>query len=32
MTKVPGKEPGNANAGKEQVEQRKKERSAPNKN
>ena len=28
--KVPGKEPGNANAGKEQVEQRKKERSAPN--
>jgi hypothetical protein len=30
MTKVPGKEPGNANARKEQVEERKKERSAPN--
>lgn len=30
VTKVPGKEPGNANAGKEQLEQRKKERSAPN--
>ena len=30
MTKAPGKEPVNANAGKEQVEQRKKERSAPN--
>ena len=30
LTIVPGKEPGNANAGKEQVEQRKKERSAPN--
>ena len=30
MKKVPGKEPGNANTGREQVEQRKTERSAPN--
>jgi hypothetical protein len=30
VTKAPGKEPGHANAGKGQVEQRKKERSAPN--
>ena len=29
VTKAPGKEPGHANAGRERVEQRKKERSAP---